>query len=232
MKKLFPILILLLCFSQTAFTPANYAAFFRGKVPASGGGGSTAFVRKQFKHGYVATSVTLDTSVAVGDCIIVAVSSSSVAASGATDTLGNTYTLITSQSGSGGFISVLVAFSTSSGADTITETGATGDIGLTATVYSGPTSVDKFGSGSGANPSVSLTTTGTTMFFAAYENEASDSYTSAALNPGAVAATVIQHDSTHIDAQAEWLNSAAGYPAGIYTVDLTGTGGWVSIALK
>lgn len=190
------------------------------------------FIRVQFKHAYIATAATFTGNTVNGNSIVVAVLSSSVGATGCGDTQGNTYTLIATQAGSGGFLSVFLAISITGGACTVTATGASGDIGLTVVEYSGITSIDTFNQGSGSTPSLALTTTSTDMFFAAYGNETSDGYTSSALNPGSIAGALIQKDTAHIDAQVEWLNSSAGFSAGSWTVDLNGTGIWIAIALK
>jgi hypothetical protein len=231
MKRFLTILTLLLLVCPVGAQFEKSIAF-KAAAKVKPSMGSASFARIQFKHGYVATAVTLDGSVTSGNCIMVAVSSSAVAATGCGDGLGNTYTLVKTQAGSGGFVSVFAGFLTHSGSCTVTETGASGDIGLTAVEFSGPTAVDTSDSASGVNPSLSLVTDATTMFFAAYENETLDLYTSSALNPGSVTGTVIQRDAAHIDIQVEWLNGANGFSAGSYTLDLTGVGAWVGVALK
>lgn len=199
--------------------------------PVASGGSSVSFVRIQFKH-TSGSDASFDSNITAGNCILVAVTSFGTAATSCVDSLGNTYSLVDTATSGGNHISIFVSFTTIGGACFVTQSGASSFVAVTAIEYSGPTSVADHNHASGTNPSVSLTTSANAMFYACYDNESTDAYTSSALNPGSVAGVLINKDIGQITADVEWLNSSAGFAAGSYTLDLTGTGLWAGIALK
>lgn len=200
--------------------------------PIASGGSSVSFVRVQFAPSNSGNDASFGSAVTIGNCIIVSVTSFGTAATGCSDNLGNTYTLVDTATSGSNHISLFVAFVTVGGTCTVTQSGGVSFVATGAFEYSGPTSVADHNHASGTNPSVSLTTSATTMFFATYDNESADQYTSSALNPGSVAGFQIDKNSSQIAVDVEWLNSSVGFAAGSYTLDLIGTGLWSGVALK
>jgi hypothetical protein len=102
-------------------------------------------------------------NVNVGDCVVVIMGTPSATSFTATDTLGNTYTVVTQVSGTG----ILVCFPvTNAGSAVITASGASaGSFGAVAQVYSGVQSIGQFVAptnlGTITNPSTPAITTNT-----------------------------------------------------------------------
>jgi hypothetical protein len=222
---------------------------YQGGSSTNGSGGSPpSLARVQFKKGpHPSTSVMFDSPNTAGNTIIVSVvSDNSTSPSSITDTAGNRYSPIDAAYISGSTILVVYAafgIAACTG-NVVTANGSLTSPGLTAVEYSGVTSVNTSGHASAHSPynalSVTLNTSATTMFFAAWGDEQENGLSSTTLSPGSIAGSQIDFDNGRFGGilsagNYEWLNSASGFAAGNYTVTANTSGAncaWVVVALQ
>lgn len=189
-----------------------------------------AINRVQFKHSYTGATpqtATFTSNVTVGNIIVVAGSGiGNPATIACSDNLGNTYSTVNHASTTGVGTNTLYVFYaqvTTGGSCSLTLTSTSGDLGFTAVEYSGLGSSPAvtsaiFDQSSSTNEYVSLSVTVGDLLFAAYANE----HTIQTLGAANGNFTIFQHDTSHYDAQEDWLGAASTTS---YNVGFTATSG-------